>query len=410
MLIRADTLLTMRGEPIARGAVRIEANRITEVGPQSDFAAPSPGETVLDLGDCILCPGFINAHCHLDYTLFKGLIQPSQKFTDWIVAINALKRQFALEDFHRAVTKGFRMLLDSGTTTVANIESFPELLAHLETPPLRVWWFLELIDVRTRAYNENSLLGALQFFENMPSWLGGFGLSPHAPYTASVELYRLARRCCEQFQMPFTTHISESVQEQEMFVHGRGDLYNFMAGMGRDMSDCGHGSALTHLLEHGVLTRDCLAVHLNYLQDYDLDALAASGVHVVHCPKCHTYFGHSEFRFYELRDLGVNICLGSDSLASNNTLDMRAEIREARAKLPGLSDREWLETVTLHPARAVNHQGELGEISTDALADLVAFPWDKETGETSPYSAIIASREKPLMVMIDGKVVMSGEA
>ena len=64
---------------------------------------------------------------------------------------------------------------------------------------------------------------------------------------------------------------------------------------GRDNSDCGQGSPLSHLIEHGVIGQDCLIVHLNYLQDYDYDLLARAGASVVHCPKCHTYFAHAPF-------------------------------------------------------------------------------------------------------------------
>jgi aminodeoxyfutalosine deaminase len=401
MLIRANRVLTMRGEPIAGGAVRTEGARIAAVGRATDFGTPEPGEPVIDLGDAVLLPGLINAHCHLDYTGCKGLIDPPASFAQWIQAINALKRQISIEDYVVAVRKGFQILQDTGTTTVANIESFPEVLTHLDTPPIRTWWFLELIDVRHRIYDEAGLLGALNFFENMPTWLGGFGLSPHSPYTASIELYRLAKRCCEQFGMPFTTHISESVQEQEMFRHAHGELFDLMASLGRDMSDCGHGSSLSHLLEHGVLTRDCLAVHMNYLQDYDLDAMAGSGVHVVHCPKCPTYFGHAAFRLKEIVARGVNVCLGTDSLASNNSLDLRSEMREVLHTNPSVTPRQALEMVTLNPARALNQEGLLGEITPNAWADLLAVPLGDGP---DPHAAVIDSRERPLFLAINGDV------
>src|SRR5260221_6943943 len=141
-----------------------------------------------------------------------------------------------------------------------------------------------------------------------------------------------------------TTHIAESVEEHEMFCHGRGPLYDFLEGMGRDNSDCGHGSALSHLAEHGVIGSNCLIAHLNYLQDYDYELVAKSGASVVHCPKCHTYFGHAPFPLKALREYGVNICFGTDSLASNNTLDMRSQRREAQ-QFHKLGDREVIQMV-----------------------------------------------------------------
>ncbi len=329
----------MKGDPIFDGAVRIEGEQIVHAD-KSSALVPAPGEEVLDLGSNVLAPGLINAHCHLDYTVLRGSIAPPDGFAQWIKNINALKRDFTTEDYVKSVMKGFDMLIESGTTTVGNIEAFPEILPHLSAPPIRTWWFLELIDVRNRLFDETSLIGALSIFDQHPNWLGGFGLSPHAPYTASPELYRLAKNCSERFQMPFTTHVAESIQEHEMFTNARGDLYDLMKSLGRDCSDCGQGSALSHLLEYGLLTHNCLAVHMNYLQDYDFSALAEIGVHVVYCPKCHTYFGHRPFELEKLREHGVNICLATDSIAGNNSLDMRSEMREALRKHHGLTNRQ----------------------------------------------------------------------
>jgi cytosine/adenosine deaminase-related metal-dependent hydrolase len=351
-------------------------------------------------------PGLINAHCHLDFTRFKGIIRPKQSFTEWIKTINALRRSFTNSDYVDSIGEGFEQLALSGTTTVANIESFPELLPHLPLPPLRTWWFLELIDVRSRVMEDEMLMGALSFFDKHPEWLGGFGLSPHAPYTASVDLYRLARTCGEKYRMLATTHIAESVEEHEMFNHASGAMHDFLASLGRDNSDCGQGSALSHLVEHGVIGPMWVIAHMNYLQDYDYELVAKTGASVVHCPKCHTYFGHAPFPMKALREYGVNVCLGTDSLASNNTLDMRAEMREAQV-LHGLGDREVLEMVLLNGAKALGQAGKLGQISPGSVADLVAFPLSAEADE-DPYYRVVQSRGEPRLLLVNGRKVETG--
>ena len=164
MLYLADVVLPIVSPPILKGAVRVEGNEIRAVGPASELR-PEPGETVTDLGASTLLPGLINAHCHLDYTRFKGALAPKQSFTEWIKNINALRRSFSTEDYIESIAEGFALLEQGGVTTVANIEAFPELLPHLPLPPLRTWWFLELIDVRTRVDQDATLLGALSFFE-----------------------------------------------------------------------------------------------------------------------------------------------------------------------------------------------------------------------------------------------------
>jgi aminodeoxyfutalosine deaminase len=411
MLYLADTVLPISSPPLTRGAVRVEGSEIVAFGPASELPA-QPGEPVTDLGASTLLPGLINAHCHLDFTWFKGALSPKQGFTEWIKTINALRRSFTTRDYVDSIAEGFELLAQGGTTTVANIEAFPELLPHLPVPPLRTWWFLELIDVRSRINEGETLLGALSFFEKHPEWLGGFGLSPHAPYTASVDLYRLARTCGEKYGMLSTTHIAESLEEHEMFSHASGTLYDFLASLGRDNSDCGQGSALSHLVEHGVIGPNCIIAHLNYLQDYDYDLVARSGASVVHCPKCHTYFGHAPFPLKALREYGVNVCLGTDSLASNNMLDMRSEMREAQT-LHGLSDREVLEMVLLNGARALGQAGKLGQISRGSVADLVAFPHaanDAGGPDLDPYQRVVQSHEEPNLLLVNGRQVETAPA
>src|SRR5580658_704642 len=130
MLYLAETVLPISSPPISRGAVRVEGSEITAVGPAVDLRA-QPGEAVADLGASILLPGLINAHCHLDFTRFKGVISPRQSFTEWIKTINALRRSFTTQDYIDAIGEGFEQLAQGGVTTVANIEAFPELLPHL---------------------------------------------------------------------------------------------------------------------------------------------------------------------------------------------------------------------------------------------------------------------------------------
>jgi len=160
MLYLADMVLPMSSPPIPQGAVRIEDNRIVALGSAASLPA-QPGERVIDLGASTLLPGLINAHCHLDYTRFRGALESRHGFTEWIKNINGLRRSFTSVDYIEAIAEGFTLLAEGGITTVANIESFPELLPQLPIPPLRTWWFLELIDVRTRIDQDETLLGAL---------------------------------------------------------------------------------------------------------------------------------------------------------------------------------------------------------------------------------------------------------
>lgn len=389
MIWRARAVVTMDGAPIENGGVMVEGKRIVAVGRFLELAAHHPGGPVTDLGEMVLFPGLINAHCHLDYTMMRKAIDEPKTFSGWISRINALKRSLHDDDYLAAILDGFTQLIRWGTTTVFNIESFPELLDRLPPPPIRTWWFRELIDIR-QAVPDHA-------FEppTRPDWLGGFGLSPHSPYTASVALYRRAGKT----GMPITTHLAESAEESLMFRDASGELHDFLAKVGRPMDDCGHGSPVRHLIGNDLLPKGTLLVHMNEIEEEDFALL--DGFHIVHCPRSHRYFRHTAFPFKRLHSQGVNLCVGTDSLASNDSLSLFAELQALHRTDPWLDAEELLKTVTLNPAAVLNLSGKLGCIRPGAFADLAAIPF--ASGMEDVYEAIVANRTPVPWLMIDGK-------
>ena len=414
MIVRARILVPIASPPILNGAVRIEGETVTALGPAADLL-PAPGEEVVDLDQHLLLPGLINAHCHLDYSMLRFAISPQRSFTQWIQRINALKRCLDTEDYLAAIHKGFRELQHWGTTTVCNIESFPELLPRIAPPPVRTWWFYEMIDVRHRTATEEVVSGALTFFDQNPALLGGWGLSPHAPYTASRTLYELSNACSARHNMPLTTHLAESREEFCMFRDAEGPLYEFLNHLQRPMSDCGHGQTpFATLWNSGCIDQRWILAHMNELTEGDLQLLAEAPrerlPHVVHCPGSHHYFGHAPFQFRALQALGVNLCTGTDSLASTDTLNLFQELRRLGESEPGLSPLTLLETATVNPARALGMAGKLGQISPGALADLIALPCPPNLPADSAHQAILQCRTPVVWTLLHGKVTLNQTA
>lgn len=401
MILRARIVLTMDAPPIERGAVAIEGNEIKAVGPAADFSGPCT-----DLGDVALLPGLINAHCHLDYTMMRGAILPPDSFTAWVKRINALKRSFDNDDYLTAIARGFAELRKWGTTSVCNIEAFPELMLRLGPPPIRTWSFYEMIDIRHRYTSEEVVTGALAFFSQRDSALAQFGLSPHAPFTASATLYQLANACADSLAMPLTTHVAESREELQMFREARGELFDFLASLQRPMTDCGYHAPFAHLWLQGAIDSRWLLAHMNELTEEDFAILEGlprgGGPSLVHCPGSHRYFRHTPFQFRRLHELGLNICVGTDSLASTRSLSLFDELRELRKIEPWISAEHALRTVTVNPARALRRERRLGVIAPGALADLIALPVSGSV--SSVHEEIVAHRDPVRWVMIDGQI------
>jgi len=407
MIIRARTVATMDGPPIEDGAVAISGNRIIDVGEFPGVSARHSGQETVDLGEQALLPGLINAHCHLDYTCLRGKIAPQKSFADWIRAINAEKAKLAADDYLASITDGFAEAKRFGTTTVANLTAFPELVSQIKSP-VRTWWFAELIDVRSPERANELVDLAIESLKSEEKW----GLAPHALFTASVNLYRSCEEIAGRQNVLLTTHLAESREEMEMFRDGSGPLYEFMKSIGRPMDDCGKETPLANFLtvrDSSTALRaarndkDWLIAHLNELTESDFDLLetAKRKFHVVHSPRSHGYFAHNRFPFDKLRALGLNICLGTDSLASNENLSLFAEMRAFQRSEPRISPDKILEMVTVNAALALHQENALGRIRPGFQTDLVAIPCN---GGGNLFEEILAFDGPVNWMMVNGRM------
>jgi cytosine/adenosine deaminase-related metal-dependent hydrolase len=398
MIIRARTVVTMDGGTIENGAVTVSGDRIVDVGKFDEIRACNAGE-IVDLGEQTLLPGLINAHCHLDYTCLRGKIPPQKSFANWIRAINAEKAKLLPRDYLRSIDEGFAEAKRFGTTSIANLTAFPDLIPQM-SPPIRTWWFAELIDVRAPDRANEVVDDAIESLKSAANW----GLAPHALFTASKNLYRRCEEIARRENILLTTHLAESREEMEMFHDASGQLYEFLKDIGRPMNDCGNRTPLERFF--GALGERALpkwiVAHLNEVTKTDFDLLKRSEgrFHVVHSPRSHDYFKHSRFRFDKLRTLGFNICLGTDSLASNEDLSLFAEMRAFQKEFPSIPPEEILQMITVNPARALRQENVLGRIRRGCRADLISIP-RSETSDV--FDEIIAFEEPVDWMLLNGK-------
>ena len=398
MIIRSRTVITLDGAPIENGAVAIAGNRIVDVGRSGDVRSRNTGDT-LDLGEQLLLPGLINAHCHLDYTCLRGKIPAQKSFTDWIWGINANKSELSPKDYLVSINDGFAEAKRFGTTTIANLTAFPELISEIQ-PPIRTWWFPELIDVRAPERAIELVDSAVEALNQIRSW----GLAPHALFTASRNLFRHCEDMRRNDKVLLTTHLAESREEMQMFRDATGPLYEFIKSIGRPMDDCGNKTPLELFLSAS-LNRSLsqwIVTHLNELTESDFGLLerAHAKFHIAHCPRSHDYFGHTPFAFERLRSLGFNICLGTDSLASNESLSLFDEMRAFQKHFPSVSAEEIVQMATVNPARTFRQENAVGRIRPGFQADFIGVPC---SGSRDVFDQIVAFDRPVAWMMIDGK-------
>ena len=408
LLLRARVVLPVSRPPIEDGAVAVSGGQILAVGAwrqlRRDFSVP-----VRDLGEVVMLPGLVNAHCHLDYTHMAGLFPPQRSFCDWIKLITTEKAQWIFSDYANSWIAGARMLVQSGTTTVADMEAVPELLPDVwNATPLRVFSFLEMTGVRSRREPEVILAEAVTTMDAQPPHRGDTGLSPHAPYSTSPSLLEQTAALARKRKLRLVTHVAESATEFEMFTQARGEMFEWLHRNRRDMSDCDGRSPVQHLARCQALGPHLLAVHMNYLAPGDAALLARKRVSVVHCPSSHDYFRHRDFPRRELARAGVNVCLGTDSLASVRKhpkreikLSLFREMRMFATKHSEVSAREVLQMTTLNAAHALALGGKAGQLRPGAFADLIALPLNEKLPDI--YEAILQYPGDIAVSMIGGE-------
>ena len=412
--IRARLVVPVGTPPMENGAVVVNGSRIHSVSRWKDLD-PVCRRQAIDLGESVLLPGFVNGHCHLDYTAMSGQIPPPRRFVDWLQNIMEAKSAWSRAQFVESWVAGAQMLEQSGVTSVLNIESVPELLPEVwPATALRLCSCLELINLQSPQTAKSLVRAAVQKSRQLESrHANRCGLSPHALYTATDELLLSARDAARAQSRLLITHVAESAEEDAMYRSATGPLLEWLQTR-RQTAHCGEGSPVSILDRLGYFRAPVVAAHVNYLAPEDERILAKRNVAVAHCPRSSRYFGHALFPWRRLRNAGVNIALGTDSLAStpktgkaNPRLDFFAELACLADQKDAPAPHEILQFATMNGAKALRQENELGQLSPGFLADAVAIPY---AGRTETFAeAVVHHRGGVFASMIHGRWIRQND-
>ncbi len=410
LVVFSKYILTMdRSQPIEDGFVLIQGSRILQVGKRKDLYF-LPSVRMLDLGDTLLMPGFINAHCHLDFTGFKGKVRYQGGFREWLRKMAVKTRGTTSAEFRRSIQKGIKESLEYGTTTLCDISTSWESGALLRQSGLRSFVFLEMIDLgqpSTKAYFKQFQEKLSAFAQvSPPTSTFRWGLSPHTPFTVSKELLQLTGKYLDSHRdIPTTIHLGESREEGNYFKKGSGPMADRVHVLNPDWNIPRHTTPVQYLNESGWLPKLDLGVHLNVVDERDVRLLAKNRITVVHCPGSHRYFGHPRFKYRFLRQHHVPVCLGTDSLASNQSLSLFREMRLFHESQPHVTPEEILSMVTVKPAQALGLGHQLGRIKPGYWADLVGIPLSarKKAKNSDLFGQVLRYQGMVSFAMVQGE-------
>ena len=352
---------------IWRGPGRLEENlwvvarenRIEEV-----TSAPPARASCLDLGRGLLMPGLVNAHTHVELSFLAGKVPPAGDFVGWLEGLVALRPDHDKGAAKRAAVNAATDMAQCGTALVGDITNTGRARSLLLGAGLSVVSFYEALGpVRAEPPDES-----LEWIDGL---LDACAIAAHAPY--SIPVTRMEALAKRSEQLPFCLHLAESKAEMEFFS-GEGlegqKLEHFLEARGllkKDLGDLG-STPIKHLLELGALGPGTMAVHGVQLAGDDLELFAGSGASLCVCPRSNLGLTGKIAPVARLAALGVNLALGTDSLASAPDLGIGAEMAELCRLEPGLSPETVLSMATLGGASALGLVGHFGSIDPGKCA------------------------------------------
>jgi 5-methylthioadenosine/S-adenosylhomocysteine deaminase len=334
----------------------------------------------VELGDAALLPGLINVHAHPELALFRGALEDLD-FARWIVRLVSATRRALGDAEHLAAARWTTVeALRAGITTLAATESSAMAAVAVREAGMRGVVFRECFgpDAAQADASLRDLRRAIDALRAGECERVRIGVSPHAPYSVSDTLFAAVARYARREGLPLAIHAAESAAERALVAHGNGPFAESLGARG--IPTPVRGRSTVELLERlGVLDARPLLIHCVDVDADDIRRIADAGCAVAHCPVANAKLGHGIAPFAALREAGIPVGLGTDSVGSNNRLDLLEEARfasllhrAAAADPTLLPAAELLRLVTLDGARAIGLEGRVGTLEPGKEADLCA--------------------------------------
>lgn len=415
-LYTADWVFPIASAPIREGAVLVRDGRIAYVGPADAIATTPEAVRLVALGPAALLPGLVNAHSHLELTFLRGFLE-GLDFRDWLRSLTEIRRTLMSHDvLCDASRAGLREALRNGITCLADTTDSGAPLTAMREYGVRGVGYLEVFgpDPAQCAEAIAQLTRRVEAARMQDTALVRVGVSPHAPYTVSKALFAATAGLAQQESLPMAVHVAESRAEMLLVRDGTGPFADRLRA--RQIAVAPQAESPIALLDAaGVLAAQPLLIHVIQADDRDLQRIADAGATIVHCPISNAKLGHGIAPLDRMLAHGIRTGLGTDSVASNDRMDLLGEARQAtlfcslRAGTPdALSAHDALALATRGGAEALGLGARVGTLEVGKDADLAAFPLDHEDAQPlfDPAVALVhalAGKVHATLVTVQGR-------
>ncbi len=422
----AKVIMPISSCPIIDGALLVEDSKILKVGRQEDFGdykdKKNKNYKVVDHKDSLICPGFINLHTHLLYSGLTGLDGTNGLFP-WLESLIDFVSSWQEEDYKKSIRYGIKEAIESGTTYI--VENTPSDLSIVElgNSPLKALAGIEIFGsdeiLAKEIFNfakENleSIQNKFQKHKNLD-----FTFSPHAPYDVSISLWRELLNWSQKNNKPLLTHLEESPQEKLWWNEKSGPALSFWEKINtlepKLKNWKKYNSGISFLQKNNLLSENIIAAHLCQASGEELKKLKENNINLVHCPRSNSYLNNGTSNLKLWNDLGLIWGIGTDSIASNYSLDLLSELRYTiklqeqvfNYKLPTI---DAIKAITYNAAKILSKENEIGSLKEGNCADLLVYNIEKQSEYTnnSLYDLLVRDidNKKDLKeVWINGEII-----
>jgi 5-methylthioadenosine/S-adenosylhomocysteine deaminase len=404
VIVSAARVFPVAGAPVESGAVRLMNGLITAIGPAKELVPRFPRERHETFPDCVMIPGLVNAHTHLEYTALAALARP-RDFIPWIrdlVECTRVREKFWGPSYWvDSASAGAAKSLRSGITTVGDVVTFGASPEAAADSGIRMRAYLEMVAVGHEGLDDalsrlDTLLGSSVFRGDRISP----GISPHSIYTLSPRALFTLSSLAAGRSLPLAVHVAETSHEADL-LRGTGKLAGQIERWHLPFSPAYTGSFTSYLGDASLLTKRSLLVHAVHLGENELAEAAAAESVLVTCPRSNIRLGCGLPDYPAWRKAGVRFCYGTDSLASAPSFDLFAEARTVRGFLEE-DAAVVLRRLTLGGAEALELDGVAGSLVPGKAADLVLLRLPPGT-TTEDDVVTMGSPERVAATMVGGR-------
>ena len=446
MILSGRWVVPVSSPPLNHGAIVVEDSRILEVGSLETVRRNHPGHTLKSFPQAALLPGLVNVHTHLELTALRGYLE-GLDFWQWIRMLTRTKYEILNDDdILASAMLGAIEALRGGVTTVADPMDMGASLDAVLATGLRAVLYQEVFSPKP-AEADQALQSLKQKIHLLKARLAGWpegprvqtritvesadsialrrqrvtlGVSPHAPFTVSAPLFQKTAAFAAQHNYPICIHTAESEAETQLVKNGSGPMMESLQQRGIHWNPP-RTSAVAYLHSLGVLNPGTLLVHCIHLESSDYEVLSQQGVCVAHCPKSNARLRHGFMDLSAMRARHIPTGFGSDSVASNNSIDLFEEMRFAAANpcwmtagTVGFSTQEALRMATLGGAEALGMPNSIGSLESQKQADIIAVDLSQphHLPVFSPVDALVLSARASDVVfnMVAGEVLFDSDS